>query len=210
VRCADRLILPVPPIAGTNRIGVHLPYRADDTPDDPGFAPEDMTGLTRTERDYIVPATDVKGNSVRLQCRAMPAVGRMLGDLILSRKFPFRTHGDAMRFFVVDGVKRLLREAGIDSVTTVYEAMEEMLRDEEFQIQFRDYFTHLRSVVEHYLDANAPGEARRVIAIARSKIGTMPEGYWRTRYTGELMERYGKLLDADGDGVEFSADEVAV
>ncbi len=161
--------------------------------DDPGpiAAP-----LPTNERAYIIPAQDGKGHHIRLYCRAMPAVGRLVHDVHASRKYPFRTMGDLMRYAIVKTVRELAMGAGIPSVMAQADAMIAVLQDEEFQIQFMEFFNYLKRVTDHYVEANAPGEARRVVAQARGQIQIMPPGYWQSRYQSELLGRYGKLLQA--------------
>jgi hypothetical protein len=162
--------------------------------------------LPSSERGYIIPAQDGKGHHIRLYCRAMPAVGRMVADLHASRKYPFRTMGDLVRWCIVDGTKRLMAGAGVQSVTAQADAMIAVLQDEEFQIHFMEFFNYLKRVTDHYSEAGAPGEARRVVALARAQIQGMPAGFWQQRYQGELLKRYDKLLQAIDDQGSWDPD----
>lgn len=162
---------------------------------DTGPQPE---GLPQRERDFIIPAQDSKGHHVRLYCRAMPAVGRLVSDVHASRKYPFRTIGDVVRWCITDGVKRLASGAGINSVMAHADAMIAVFQDEEFQLQFLEFFNHMQRVVNTYVETGAAGEARRVVALAQAQIARMPDCYWRDRYTEELARRYGTLMAAHG------------
>lgn len=170
------------------------PFAQDDhAAEDPG--PLD---LSVNERDYIIPAQDAKGHHIRLYCRAQPAVGRLVADVHASRKYPFRTVGDLVRWCVVVGVKRLATGGGINSVMAHADAMIEIARDEEFQMQFLEAFTAVQRVIDHFIVANSPGEARRIVSLQRMRIEQMPEGYWKERYRTELLARWSNLLDAPG------------
>lgn len=177
--------------------------------DDPGLTPEQTQGLPRHERDYIIPAQDHKGHHTRLYCRAAPVVGKMLADLVASKKYPFRTVGDAIRYCIASRSRVLLAQAGIPSVLAQADTMISVLVDEEFQIQFLDFFGHLRKVVDTYMEAGSPHEAKRVVTRARAQIGQMPEGYWRDRYAEELIKRHGALIDQDGIG-DWDGDPAAM
>lgn len=169
----------------------------------PGDDPSRGFQLPTNERDYIVPAQDAKGHHVRLYCRAMPAIGRLVADVHASRKYPFRTMGDLIRWSIVTGSKRLASGAQIPSVINHVDAMIAVLQDEEFQLQFMEFFKILERVTGHYIKDKAAGEARRVVAAARAQIESMPDGYWKDRYRGELLNDYSSLLDAGGTGGSF-------
>jgi hypothetical protein len=167
----------------------------DNASPDPG--PVD-TALPINERDYILPAQDSKGHHARLYCRTIPATARMVSDVHASRKYPFRTVGDLVRWCVDFGVRRLAAGKGINTVTAHADTLIAMYQDEEFQLQFLEVFTYGQKIVNTYLEAGAAGEARRVVALTRAQIEAMPDGYWKDRYREELLKRYRSLLDAPG------------
>jgi hypothetical protein len=187
---------PKPPAASS--------YAGDDPNEDFDAGPGVDEPASASERDYIIPARDARGESIRVWCRAMPAVGRLLSLVIASKRYPFRLQGDVVRWCIVTGVKRLLAGAGVaNSDYMQMIAMNEILVEEEYQIAFRVYFNRLRAVVDHYREANADGEARRVVSHARGRIIGMQDGYWKDRHLQELLTHYGTLLDADGVGADF-------
>lgn len=171
------------------------PFDTTDDNSDPGPA---LDALPTNEKDYIIPAQDAKGHSYRLYCRAMPAVSRLVADVVQSRKYPFRTQGDLIRYAIVHTVRRLAAGAGVNSVIAQADAMISVLQDEEFQLQFMDFFAHLRRVTDHYMASGSPGEARRVVAKMQASIANMEPGYWRERYELELINGWGTILDAQG------------
>lgn len=168
--------------------------------DEVGVERDDAT-IPEDERQYLIPASDARGHSERVYCRVQPAVLRLLEEVVGSHKYPFRTRGDALRYCVVNGLKKLAaRKEGIPSVIAQAEVVLDILRDDEFQHQFALVFDRLREVVERYQSAGAHGEARRVVSQARANFDAMPEGYWKARYLRELIEKYGLLLDGKTDG----------
>jgi hypothetical protein len=122
----------------------------------------------------------------------------MVSDVHASRKYPFRTVGDLDRWCIVTGTKRLAAGAGINTVTAHADAMIAVFQDEEFQLQFMEFFTYMQRIVNNYTEAGAAGEARRVVALTRAQIEAMPDGYWKEKYRTELLRRYETLLDAAG------------
>lgn len=170
----------------------------DPDPDNASPDPGPIDTLPTHEREYIYPAQDAKGHHARLYCRTIPAVARMVTDVHASRKYPFRTVGDLVRWCIVTGTKRLAAGAGINSVTAHADAMIAVFQDEEFQLQFMEFFGYMQKIVNQYVEAGAPGEARRVVATTRARIEQMPDGYWKDKYREELLRRHATLLDAPG------------
>jgi len=171
---------------------------SDDAADDPGPDTNAVSALPTNVRDYLIPAADAKGHSIRLYCRVMPGVGRVVQQIVASKRYPFRTLGDLMRWCLVHGSKQLAAGGGFQSVFGQVETMMEQLAEEEQQLQFLEFFKKTQEIVDHYVVAGASGEARRVVATMRSRIEQMPEeeAYWKGRYRTELLSRYRSMLDA--------------
>lgn len=167
----------------------------DENDEDVGMGREDILGLPKRERDYVIPATDAKNQSVRAMCRMQPAYWRVGSEIIASKKYPFRVMGDMYRWCIVDGIKRLAAGAGINSVVAHADTIMTILTDEDYQLQFAENFTAMKRVVDRYVERNAMGKARELVTRIRTEIDRMPEGYWRDQYTGELETKYGSLLD---------------
>lgn len=167
----------------------------DESDDDVSQSREDTLNLPKRERDYVVPATDAKNQSVRAMCRMQPAFWRIAAETVASKKYPFRVMGDLFRWCIVDGTKRLAAGAGINSVVAHADTIMTILTDEDYQLQFAENFTAMKRVVDRYIERNATGKARELVTRIRGEIDKMPEGYWRDQYTNELETKYGQLLD---------------
>jgi hypothetical protein len=128
---------------------------------------------------------------------------------VQSRRYPFRVQGDAIRWAVVTGLKKLAAGVGIESTIAHADMILEMLRDEEYQLQFVENFQAMKRVVDRYIERGASGKARELLARVRVQIEAMPEGYWKDQYTEELARKYGPLMDGDGanTGVMFGHDD---
>jgi len=153
----------------------------------------------RGEREFIVPGQDANGHSHRVQCRVMPAHYRALSIIYTSKKFPFRTLGDIVRWCIDRGIRELgtiAKTSEIESVLAQVDVIREILAEESHQQEFLATFDQMARTVSQHTAADAVGEARRVVALIRNQIGKMPEGYWRTRYLDELTRRFGHLLDS--------------
>lgn len=156
----------------------HLPHRAK-------YKPE----------DFIIPGQDNNGNSMRLWSRVVPMLDRAIDVMFASHRFPFRSKGDLIRWCIKDGVDRLEEmEPVTGSVMAQVDAMIGILRDEELNHGFLTLFQTMTNTIGMHVQAQAEGEARRVIATMQHHIMKMQDGYWRQRYLRELREKFGYLM----------------
>jgi hypothetical protein len=146
--------------------------------------------------DFIIPARDNKGESVRVWNRIQPGHERALSTILQSKKFPFKTQGDVMRWCLHVGLKRLEKMEAIPSVTQQVDAMMTMLRDEEFQLEFQAFIQFSTHIINRHMSEGSHGEARRLVAQLKSRIEGMPDGYWRTKYLKAVDTSFGHLLNA--------------
>lgn len=152
--------------------------------------------------EYIIPGQDMNGNSVREWCRVVPLLDRAMDILHGSRKFPFKSKGDLMRWCIKTGVERLdAMEPVTGSVLMQCEAMLGILRDEELNHAFLTVFQTMVSTIGMHVQAQALGEARRVVSTMQHQISRMQDGYWRQRYLKELEEKFGHLMKGHNAGM---------
>lgn len=145
--------------------------------------------------DFIIPARDTKGESVRMWNRIQPGHDRAISIIVNSKKFPFKTPGDIVRWCLHTGLKTLEKmEPDIPSVTQQVEIMLSVLRDEEFHQEFQQFLSHATHVVNRHVAEGADGEARRLVARLKSDIEKMPDGHWKTRYTKTVQTQFGHIL----------------
>ena len=144
---------------------------------------------------FIIPGQDNNGNSVRVWCRVIPLLERSMDILFASHKFPFKSKGDLMRWCIKMGVERLEEmEPALGSVTAQVDAMLSVLRDEELHHSFLTLFNTMAGTVGMHIQAQALGEARRVISDMRRMMDRIDNDYWRGRYQKELEDKFGHLL----------------
>lgn len=157
--------------------------------------------------DFIVPGQDNNGNSMRVWCRVQPLLDRAIDKLFASRRFPFMSKGDLIRWCVKIGVDTLENlEPVTGSVLIQAEAMAAMLREEQHQHAFMTVFDTMATTVNMHVQAQALGEARRVVHMMKMQVCRMEEGYWRERYMKEIESRFGYLLSGPGAGIGESED----
>src|SRR5437667_163491 len=88
------------------------------------------TGKYKPE-DFIVPPNDSKGRGHRFSLSIHPAHNRELDIIVASRKFPFKTNADIMRWCLLRGLKILESLEAVPSVSGQVEAMMVTLGDEK-------------------------------------------------------------------------------
>lgn len=151
--------------------------------------------LSAREKDYIIPAKDTRGVSYRNIFRSTPELTKICADIIASKKYPLRQLGDLYRYAVYTIALEMAREAGIKSVVAQAEMINEILRDDLYNLQFDEIFRSMRLNVDRHMERGNEQNARALIVKVHDAIKTMPEGHWREHYEAELLGRYGKLLD---------------
>lgn len=144
--------------------------------------------------DFIVAPADSKGVSYRLTFRVPPDMEKAIDEILASKKFPFSTRGDVLRYTTHQGLKELAKMEPVTSVTKRVDILTSILNEEAAHTEFLAIFNHLQNAVEKYLAESAGDQATRVVGLAKHQFEGMPEGHWRERYLSEIDKRFGHLL----------------
>lgn len=187
-----------------------IPSQQDDDGNDldPAVSPA-RSSLPTKERDYIIPATNAKGVSVRAMCRISPELMRVAADIHASHKYPLRVLGDLFRWCIDRGVKDLAAGAGIRSVWAQAEIIKQMNLDEAYNAQFEDAFRGMEPIVTRYLARGETGRCRKYLWGIWEAVKQMPADDWKTQYESEFLRRYGQILDGGstaGPAARFALD----
>lgn len=155
--------------------------------------------------EFIIAARDGKGEGAKVWARCQVGHERQVGIIVASRKFPFRTPGDLIRWCIHVGLKELLSlEPGIKSVMQQVDAINVLIADEEYNLDFQATIHAMQSVIQRHQAVGAVGEARRVVTQFRQMIQEMPDGYWKTKYLTEINASYSHLLSGKKARVQMS------
>lgn len=146
--------------------------------------------------DFIIPAQDAKGHSERVYASIQPGDSRSLDIIRESRRFPFRTKGDIIRWAIHQGIKQLEQMEDVPSVSAQVDMIAALVREEQFNSEYEHTFDQMAGVINRHMANGAYGEVRRVIAHARAMMDRMPDGYWKDRYLGTLDDRFERQLEA--------------
>lgn len=147
--------------------------------------------------DFIIPASDAKGHSERVWCRLQPGHDRQLDVILRSRKFPFRTKGDIIRWATVRGLRILEQMEEVPSVMKQVDMMMDVLNDEQLNQDCMLVFEKTRERVASYISTGSTGQARRLIAQQKHLAEGIPDEYWRGAYLDRLDKEFGYLLEAN-------------
>lgn len=165
------------------------------------FAKDSKSKSKYKPEDFMIPAKDGQGQSVRFAVALQPAHDRQIAIILNSRVFPFKTPGDVARWCIHRGLTQLKVMEPVPSVLQQVEAMMQVLRDEEFHQQFQDFLLHAQRVIQRHVREGAHGEARRLTAALRAKVQQMPDGFWKKRYLKAIKEQFEHLLADKGSRV---------
>jgi hypothetical protein len=168
-------------------------HHEDDLRDHGGWDPE-LDG-DYNPADFIIPASDHQGHSERIFCRVQPQHERAMSVIMKSRRFPFRTTGDLIRWAVVRGVKVLNRMEPMPGFLGMADAINETLRQEMYIQEFMQMFGTMTGVIQTHIAAGAEGEARKLIATVLGHVRKIDEVYWRKKCEEEIGSRFGHLLE---------------
>lgn len=165
-----------------------------------------LDGSNYRPEDFIVPAQDDKGHSERQWFRCQPTIDRQIDVIVHSRKFPFRTKGDFIRWAVLLGLTAVeALEQDIPSVTAQVALIADMVRDDEFQADFDRTFTNVSNRVNQHMAEGRSGEARRMVAQMKAAIHAMPDGAWKQRYVDRWNGQFAGFLKTTGHGADAGA-----
>jgi hypothetical protein len=145
--------------------------------------------------EFIVPAYDLDGRSVSLLLRVPPSINRALGEIVESRRFPFKAKGDAIRWCINHGIKTLEFTEPPSSILPVVSMSLLLIRTHLHMKMLADFFTKLDAVmIQLSTHSYLHERSRKVIKAIEELVLCMPSSHDRCLYHGELRRRWGHLL----------------
>ena len=155
----------------------------------------DDIDITLSPDDFRVPANDSQGHSERAWFRLQPGHDRQIETVVGSKAFPYRSKGDVIRHAVRRHLEWLETLAPIPSVTIQVDAVLEIMREEEFNEDFRQVFDRMGERIGVYVASGQIDRAKVMVAKVRPLIERMPDSAWRDQYLSELQSRFGYLME---------------
>lgn len=160
----------------------------------PTPTPASSQPATISWQGFRVPSQDQHGHSERIFFRVQPGHARQIQSIVQLSVWPYRDTGDLLRHALDRHLKFLDSLLPIPSVTKQVDAIMEVLREEEFNTDFRSLFDKLQQQVSVYVGMGSEREARSLVVRVKQYIVDMPQGDWKRRYESELEERFGHLI----------------
>lgn len=165
---------------------------------------EIILGIPINMSEFAQPANDGHGHSAPIRVNFLPGHAVEAENIVASKRWPYRNAHDLIRHAVARHLKWLNILFPSPTVLTQVEAMLEVLREEQFLLDFETIFTQTQQLVGRHVAARQMGMALTLLEKLRDEIGEMPEGAWREKYAGMFEERFGALLEGEGgeEGIE--------
>lgn len=152
--------------------------------------------------EFYCRASDKRGHSAQMYVRIPPEVMALCEQIMESKKFVYRTYGEMIRDSLVHRVSFLRQKAEsgkLDEAFLRVLAIEQIVKQEELDSEFRSIIHRLDTVIEERLKDSPLGreEAVSIIQGVLDNVNAMPEGYRRRQYSSAIHGKYDYLLKGD-------------
>lgn len=146
--------------------------------------------------EFIIPASDSKGRSSRLQCKITPQFSRLVTEAVSCRRFGFRTESDVVRWCVQHGL-RFLKELEPGYAPFMMRALAEveLLRDFQLRAATGEIIGELERSVKMCTDAGEWVEAKRVVKNTLDRFYNSEDDIWRSRIIGLIREKFRHVIE---------------
>jgi len=146
--------------------------------------------------EFYNSASDNKGHNTRLQTLAPPGVKRDIELILSSKKFPYESAADLIRHAVVEHLRRLHEVEPLiqRGVLTALEMMQELAKDEQFDIQVQDTFDQFRQLITNLIERADHAGVTRTVALARTFLINQRESRWKDKMLADFNTQYLRYL----------------
>lgn len=160
------------------------------------FLQADSVNLS--EEDWLVPATDSRGHSAKMQFRLPPALARTVQEIVQSPKTPFRTEDDFCRFAIWLAARMIQARMEIISPTVLMaaDAVIRVVRDHEHAQMIYEAIRMASSMCEKLMsDGDIQGVNSRVAYIDSVIANLSPTSRWRRKFEQDWREASRKYRE---------------
>jgi hypothetical protein len=152
-----------------------------------------------SEEEFIIPASDAKGNGEKMWFRCSPGMMREMDLVIRSRKFPYKTEGEMVRHALMRLFRwlRTLNVASGDHIPSVLmelEVIHEILKQDTFYASMGSALSHMGKRLELHMGAGNGREARRLLGMINAGIDKIPEGFWKDQFKEDVSRKWGHIM----------------
>lgn len=152
--------------------------------------------LDRNEAEWLNPAQNTHGQSIRLQARVMPEVERFFQHVIAARLFPYKTIEDVIRHAINRHVIWLDNQEPVEGhLVHVIEGISMITREEQIRASIEETLPEAMKVIRDYAErgylTQANSQAQRVYA----QLNEMRDGPHKDMMVQRFCEFLDKLVD---------------
>lgn len=150
------------------------------------------------EDDWLVPATDNRGHSAKMQFRLPPALARVVQEIVQSPKTAFRTDDDFCRFAVWLAARMIQARMEVlsPSVLMAADAVIRVVRDHEHAQMIYEAIRMASSMCDRLMaDGDVQGVNSRVAYIDSVIANLSPTSRWRRKFELEWREASRKYRE---------------
>lgn len=151
-----------------------------------------------TEDDWLVPATDAKGHSSKMQFRLPPAMARAIQELVQSPKTAFRTDDDFCRFAAWLALRMLQSRMNVlpPSVLMAADAVIRVVRDHEHAQMVYEAIRMAVAMCDRLVaDGDVQGVHTRISYIDSVIKNLSPTSQWRRKFEAEWRQSSRKYRE---------------
>lgn len=146
--------------------------------------------------EYLVPAQDHHGHSARADVRIPPTMAEDVERLVTKGPFPFKTKADLYRWAIWRGLTTLQEDSNnTTNISVVTKGVVSKYKAEKTNLDYREVLDGLFQTVQALLAQGMNDNAKRLIRETLKDVQQMDDPAWRDRYTRDLTERFGFLLE---------------
>ncbi len=143
--------------------------------------------------EYMTPATDQQGHSVRVSTSLPPPMKREIDIILTKRQWPFDTPGDLFRWCVRRGLQELAKKAKDGEVVQSHLISEswcsmaaEMMQMDQYNNMLANIKTSIGKMVrDHHFVA-----AYRVFQQVERNVDQIDDTYWHRKFKKEIIKGY--------------------
>jgi hypothetical protein len=148
---------------------------------------------------FVLPSYDHSHRSKRINVRVLPLMDEAFDEVTRSRKFPFKTKDDVVRWCLQEGLRTLQSMEKCVSFMPLLE-MTVMLARTNFDLEsFQDFFYELDGTILQLCNSGYQTQSpRRLVKAIEELVLCMSSSRYRNWYLRALRRRWGHLLVEPG------------
>lgn len=151
--------------------------------------------------DYMIPAADPLGRSVRLSVTASPNARRVCSTLLARNLFGFQTEEDVLRWCVNHGLMELSKRSKDREVISDVSAMNTVVRAAAIQLEYASYdnvFRGIAAAIDVLISDGHYAKAEELADLAWRELDKVGDPYWRPMFREMAKKKLDEAKKAVG------------